>query len=248
MKKGDERRDELLATAERLFYSKGYERTSVQDILTQMGYSKGGFYHHFDSKFALLQAICERRAQENCARARASVLGETDSACAKLNALFHSAALWQSDNPGFVALLIQTAYREDGALMREKMEQCQREGMRDVLEGVLREGVHTREFFVSDVPACASVVLRLYMQFADEIAFLLAQEESEERMAEAMVSSLCAYRTAIERVLLAPFGSIVLFDAKELQLLGQSVLRSRIRQRADELLGAGAAKADDTRA
>lgn len=238
MKKGDARRDELLATAERLFYTKGYEGTSVQDILDEMHYSKGGFYHHFDSKLSVLSAICERRAQENCDRARALVAAETGSACAKLNALFHSAALWQSDNPGFVALLIQVAYREDGALMREKMESCQRALMKDVLEGVLREGVGTREFYVPDVPACASVILRLYMQFADEVAFLLAGEDSEERMVDRMLSALKIYRLAIERILLAPFGSVVLFEAKELQLLGQNILRSRIRQRADALLSA----------
>ena len=236
MKKGDARRDELIATAERLFYTKGYEKTSVQDILTEMNYSKGGFYHHFDSKLSVLEAICERRARENCDRARESVSREGRSACATLNALFHSAALWQSDNPGFVALLIQVAYRQDGALMREKMEQCQRALVQEVLEGVLREGVATKEFFLQDVAASASVVLRLYMQFADEIAFLLALEDSEERMIDAMLSSLRAYRMAIERILLAPFGSIVLFEAKELQLLGQSVLRERIRHRADALL------------
>ena len=236
MKKGDARRDELLATAEKLFYAKGYEKTSVQDILTEMNYSKGGFYHHFDSKLSVLQAICERRARENCDRARDIVESQTGSACAKLNALFHSAALWQSDNPGFVALLIQVAYRDDGALMREKMEQCQRALVQEVLESVLREGVKTREFYISDVAASASVVLRLYMQFADEIAFLLAREENEERMIEAMLAALRAYRVAIERILLAPFGSIVLFEAKELQLLGQNVLRGRIRLRADALL------------
>ena len=52
-----------------------------------------------------------------------------------------------------------------------------------------------------------------------------------------MVAKLNAYRTAIERVLVAPFGSIVLCDAKELQLLAQDVLRRRLRERADELLG-----------
>ena len=70
MKKGDQRRDELMATAERLFYTKGYEGTSVQDILTEMNFSKGGFYHHFDSKLAVLEAICGQRAQETCDRAR----------------------------------------------------------------------------------------------------------------------------------------------------------------------------------
>ena len=35
MKKGDARREELLATAERLFCSRGYEGTSVQDIIDE---------------------------------------------------------------------------------------------------------------------------------------------------------------------------------------------------------------------
>ena len=64
MKKGDMRRGELLAAAERLFYTKGYEKTSVQDILDASNCSKGGFYHHFESKLSVLEAICEMRARE----------------------------------------------------------------------------------------------------------------------------------------------------------------------------------------
>ena len=64
LKKGDARRGELLAAAEKLFYTKGYENTSVQDILDAVGFSKGGFYHHFDSKLAVLEAICQQRAEE----------------------------------------------------------------------------------------------------------------------------------------------------------------------------------------
>ena len=236
MKKGDQRRDELIATAERLFYTKGYEGTSVQDILTEMNFSKGGFYHHFDSKLAVLESICEQRAQETCDRAREAA-GAQQGAVNRLNALLHDGALLHSGNAGFVFLLIQVAYREDGALMREKMKQCQLDLMQDVLAEILAEGAQTREFFVTDVPTTSQLVMRLYMQFTDEIALLLAREENEERLCEAMVAKLRVYRTAIERVLVAPFGSIVLCDAKELQLLAQDVLRRRLRERADELLG-----------
>ena len=52
MKKGDARRQQILETAERLFYQNGYENTSVQAILDEMNLSKGGFYHHFESKMA----------------------------------------------------------------------------------------------------------------------------------------------------------------------------------------------------
>ena len=235
MKKGDMRRETLLAAAEKLFYTKGYEKTSVQDILTEVGFSKGGFYHHFDSKLSVLEAICENRAKETCERAKVLV-GEQQGAVGKLNALFHDVAFFTGGSQNFVALLIQVAYREDGALMREKMKARQLEYMQSVLEEVLDEGVRTQAFFVTDIPTSAQMILRLYMQFADDIAFLLAQDESEEKMLEAMIAKLRVYRTAIERVLVAPFGSIVLFDAKELQLLAQDMIKRRLRQRADALL------------
>lgn len=41
IEKGDARRSELLVAAEKLFYTKGYEKTSIQDILDEVGFSKG---------------------------------------------------------------------------------------------------------------------------------------------------------------------------------------------------------------
>lgn len=182
MKKGDARRGELLATAERLFYTKGYEKTSVQDILNEMGFSKGGFYHHFDSKLAVLEAICEMRAQECGEQARQAAARTEGTAVDRLNAVFHDSAILTSGNSGFISLMIQVAYREDGALMREKMRSSQMEAMLPVLRDILAEGAASGEFFIGDVDACAALLLRLYLVFTDEIAFLLAREEREEAL------------------------------------------------------------------
>src|SRR5258708_2249678 len=54
------KRNEILDVAQRLVFSKGYERMSIQDILDALGISKGAFYHYFDSKAALLEASIER--------------------------------------------------------------------------------------------------------------------------------------------------------------------------------------------
>ena len=236
MKKGDARRSELLLTAERLFYTKGYEKTSVQDILTEMNFSKGGFYHHFDSKLSVLEAICEMRAQECCERAQQAAAAAEGTAVDKLNAVFHDSAILTSGNSGFISLMIHVAYREDGALMREKMKGYQLASMQPVLEAILKEGTASQEFFVGDVAAMAQLLLRMYLVFTDDVAFLMAQEESEERLMDELMRKLDAYRTAIERILVAPFGSVVLFEAKEMQLLSQTILRDRIRRRADALL------------
>ena len=47
----------ILDVARRLFAEKGYERTSVQDIISATGLSKGAVYHHFRSKEAILDRL-----------------------------------------------------------------------------------------------------------------------------------------------------------------------------------------------
>ena len=44
------RRAELIDCAQRLFLAKGYERTTINDVIAATGLSKGAFYHHFRAK------------------------------------------------------------------------------------------------------------------------------------------------------------------------------------------------------
>lgn len=236
MRKGDMRREELLATAERLFYTKGYEKTSVQDILTEMNFSKGGFYHHFDSKLSVLEAICDLRAAETCERAGQALEQTQGSAVDKLNAVFGASQILVGGQPGFVSLLLQVAYREDGVLMREKMKQRQLEGLLPVFGQIIAQGVENQEFFAADIPATAEMLLRMYLLFTDDIAFLLAREDSEEKLMDAIVRKLGVYRTSIERMLIAPFGSVVMLEVRDLQQMAQRILRERVRRRADAML------------
>ena len=55
----------ILDTADRLFTEKGYERASLQDIITETGLSKGAIYHHFSSKEDIFYMVCDRIGQRN---------------------------------------------------------------------------------------------------------------------------------------------------------------------------------------
>jgi AcrR family transcriptional regulator len=55
----------ILETARELFFVKGYQNTSVNDIIEKTGSSKGAFYHHFKSKDELLDTISESIAQDS---------------------------------------------------------------------------------------------------------------------------------------------------------------------------------------
>ncbi|MCG8541766.1 MAG: TetR/AcrR family transcriptional regulator [Clostridia bacterium] len=52
-------KDKILEVSHELFASKGYDETTVSDIIKMTGSSRGGFYHHFDSKEEVLRAITD---------------------------------------------------------------------------------------------------------------------------------------------------------------------------------------------
>ena len=50
-------KEEMIKRAVNLFYAHGYEHTTIEDICSACGVTKGSFYHHFDSKEDLLPYI-----------------------------------------------------------------------------------------------------------------------------------------------------------------------------------------------
>ena len=57
----------ILDTASKLFWQKGYEKTTLQDIIDATRLSKGAIYHHFASKEAILIAVVDRMGDFNSA-------------------------------------------------------------------------------------------------------------------------------------------------------------------------------------
>jgi AcrR family transcriptional regulator len=52
-------RQEILRTAARLFQQRGYDATSMNDVAAALKLSKGGLYHHFQSKDEILFEIMD---------------------------------------------------------------------------------------------------------------------------------------------------------------------------------------------
>ena len=70
VKEAAERRKEILDVAEELFVTKGYDKTSTNDILDRIGIARGTLYYHFKSKEDILNAMIERINTSLIARAQ----------------------------------------------------------------------------------------------------------------------------------------------------------------------------------
>lgn len=60
VKEAEERKNEILDVAERLFGTKGFDGTSTGDILNEIGIARGTLYYHFKSKEEILDAMISR--------------------------------------------------------------------------------------------------------------------------------------------------------------------------------------------
>ena len=69
VKESEVRRQEILVAARELFIKKGYEQTSVNDILKIVDIAKGTFYYYFASKGEVLDAIVLDIVEEGARRA-----------------------------------------------------------------------------------------------------------------------------------------------------------------------------------
>ncbi|MCD2180923.1 TetR/AcrR family transcriptional regulator [Rhizobium sp. GN54] len=60
MRKGDETRARILQVAEAAVLAKGFGATSIEELITETGITKSGFFYHFHDKNELARALLER--------------------------------------------------------------------------------------------------------------------------------------------------------------------------------------------
>ena len=129
----------ILEISTRLFLEKGYEKTTMQDIISALGMSKGAVYHHFSSKEALMEAVVERyysqeewfheivedRARNGLEKLRAVVLHEI-SHWEKLE--MDALCVQQTADAGFTLKNLQQNLRNSAREISALVEEGNRDG------------------------------------------------------------------------------------------------------------------------
>ncbi|MCS6828879.1 MAG: TetR/AcrR family transcriptional regulator [Caldilinea sp.] len=221
VKEYDERYAEFLDVAQRLFYQKGYDQTSVQDIIQEMGVAKGLFYHYFRSKADLLDALIERMADQAVASLQPMVNDPTLDAQTKLHRFFDSTQNWKLANKAFMLELTRVLYRDENTLMRTKIARAGVGRIAPLLADILRQGVAEGVYDVQHPEESAPILLELGQSLANAMVDVLLNPPTAETDLEASLAALerqvRAHERAMERILGAPPCSIVMMTTEQLR-------------------------------
>ena len=207
------RRDAFLDAAQRLIQTKGYEQMSIQDVLDALETSRGAFYHYFDSKLALLEAVVERFADKAMAAYTPILADPQLPALRKLEKVLGSIARFKAEQKDLMVALIDVMNSDSNALFREKLRSMTASRLWPIITTVIRQGIE--EGIVRPAGSAdetARVVVYLVQGFQQ-----LATEQFLARQAgtisfAAVQRTYAAFTEAFERILGVPKGSVTLID------------------------------------
>ncbi len=108
----EERRQEIVETAERLFHEIGYATCSVERIIREIGVAKGTFYYYFKSKEEILGAIVDHRLDQVVAATEQVADDPALDALTKMRLLLSGGSVGDDDNSDVAEMLHRPENRE----------------------------------------------------------------------------------------------------------------------------------------
>ncbi len=211
------RRDEFIEAGRRLIQTRGYERFTVEDLLAEVGASKGAFYHYFDSKPALLEAVVERFTEEILAAAAVVVADPNLPAVEKLRRYFRAIAAGKNAERAFLEELLRVWYSDENAIVREKTRRRTLHLVTPHVGAIIRQGIAEGAMTLGDPDEMARVVLAVILDAGDEASELYLATRQGTVGPEQVRARLAPYVTAVERILGLDPGSLELADEATLR-------------------------------
>jgi len=211
------KRNEILDATQRLVFTKGYERMSIQDILDSLGISKGAFYHYFDSKAALLEAFIEHGQDDLDAAFRAIVEDPNLPALDKFQRFFVTLEQTRRSHQVLIADLMRIWFADDNAIVREKVDDVIIQRRAPMLNAIVHQGIEEGVFTTPYPDQAGPVILSITRGMSNAVLkLILAFEQDPDALpyVDEIVAVSAAMAEAVERVL---GSSVQLLDRPDAQ-------------------------------
>ncbi len=175
IKDAEERRAEILAVAEELFNRKGYDATSTNDILKQLGIARGTLYYHFESKEAIMDGIIDRYNKKVIERVQQVVEQKALPVIDRL--LLALLSLNISENAS--EEVMTHIHRPQNALMHQKIQQVLITEIIPLFTPIIQDGIAEGTFqTVYPYESIEMLIVYAVTIFDDEASLTLAEKNT----------------------------------------------------------------------
>ncbi|MFR2528659.1 MAG: TetR/AcrR family transcriptional regulator [Clostridium paraputrificum] len=194
IKNGEERKHEILDIAKELFIEKGYENTSIVNILEKVGIAKGTLYYYFTSKEEILDAIIDRISEKIFYKAQEISKDPSLSVQEKILGVIMSLNIEDDKEKK----IVNNIHNPQNLLMHQKQFDSIIDNVVPILTKVICEGIE-KGIFNTDYPLETVEMILIYTQTVFDSNNNLSMEET--------LRKISAFIVNLERLLGAEKGS-----------------------------------------
>ena len=212
------RRDEFIDVAQRFIVTKGYDSFSIQDVLDELGASKGAFYHYFDSKEGLLTAVVDQMIDGAMGVVAPMVADPDLTAPEKFQRLFTGIAQFKNARIELLQGFIQAWISDDNAIVREKFRKVTVQRVAPLMARIVEQGLAEGVYTAGPPGPVARVLLSLMLGANEAAVELYVARQAGTVTFDTVQQTLAAYAEAFDRIVGAPGGSFPITDETTLRM------------------------------
>lgn len=177
VKEAAERRNEILDVAERLFCTQGYDNTSTNDILAEIGIARGTLYYHFKSKEDILDAMIDRILDEIIRKASHIALDESVPVLERLTQTVLAANVDTKTGD----IILEQVHKPQNALMHAKMQERLLQQLMPLFMKMIGDGI-SQGIMQTDYPEDTIQMLLLYSNSVFDDSIEYSTEEKRKKV------------------------------------------------------------------
>lgn len=197
-KTAKERRNEILDVANHLFLIKGFEATSTNDIIEEVGIARGTLYYHFKSKEDIMDALIERISVSIFDEAKKIANDKSVSIFEQMIRVLMALNISQNQASGNE--IIEYIHKPENALMHQKIQKVIVAGVTPILGQLVEDGIEEGLFNTPFPFECIEMLIIYSNTIFDGDMIEMSKEEELTRMR--------AFIYNTERMLGAETGSL----------------------------------------
>lgn len=208
-KDGEVRKQELLNAALDLFAEKGYDSTSINDIIEKVGVTKGAFYYYFKSKEQVLDELVEK-FNEYDAQIFREVMAESTLAVDKLIKMHIRGMQFIKDNPELARKSWQAISSVGNTKIKHKHGESTHKLFVPILSELVDQGIKEGSFDVLVPEETVGLMLNMYISLCYRMTLLCSGANKESK--ESFSKFLIFYQDALERLFGLKKGTLKLSE------------------------------------
>jgi AcrR family transcriptional regulator len=212
VKKHEARKNEILDVAQNLFYTQGFDKTSMNQIIEQIGIAKGTIYHYFKSKYELLDAVVERLIIQMKNAVEPILQNSELTPMQKFNMVYQVIGQIKFERREFMMELLKVMTRDENVILHQKMVARSIDFLAPILSKIIKEGI-TQNCFDCDFPDEVAVYIIGLSGYLNRYLTKTIIDIEEGRVdVEVFVNHIKGFESAIERMIGTKQGTLSLAD------------------------------------